>query len=309
MKKFFVMAMAAALLCGCEKELLSDAVSDGEEVSVQAQKTKKFTFTVKGDFGSLTFSGPDADATGVVDESTRGYLQADGKDMTDLWVFDFVGNACMQSIHQDDNTTEDFGRPTMNLALGSHHIYFVASRGDTPTLNTETNTITWGTVRDTFWKDYEVTVANTSNGNRAVTLDRVATKLKLTVDDEVPTGCATILVTPDTRYNGLNYKTGAPVEMLQTSTTQEITVPSSYIGTTGGLVLSIFSLSSSAEWTTGVSIVAKDGNNSVIGSAAIDDVPLKANRATESHGNLFVSGGTMSTSLNSEWLTAVTGVW
>ena len=306
MKKFFVMAMAAALLCGCEKDLVSDAANGGEEVGVEVQKTKKFTFTVKGDFGSPTFSWPEGDTSGTV---TRGYLQADGKDMTDLWVFDFVGNACMQSIHQDDNTAEDFGRPTMNLALGSHHIYFVASRGDTPTLNTETNTLTWGTVRDTFYKDYEVTVANTSNGNRAVTLDRVATKLKLTIDDEVPAGCATILVTPDTRYNGLNYKTGAPVEMLQTSTTQEITVPSSYIGTTGGLVLSIFSLSSSTEWTTGVSIVAKDGNNSVIGSAAIDDVPLKANRATEYHGNLFVSGGTMSTSLNSEWLTAVTGVW
>ena len=309
MKKFFVMAMAAALLCGCEKDLISDAVGDGEEVSVEVQKTKKFTFTVKGDFGSLTFSGPDADATGVVDESTRGYLQADGKDMTDLWIFDFIDDQCVNSIHQSDNTAEDFGRPTMNLALGSHHIYFVASRGALPTLNEEENTITWSTVRDTFWKDYEVTVANTSNGNRSVTLDRVATKLKLTVDDEVPTDCALILVTPDTRYNGLNYRTGAPVEMMQTSTTQEITVPSSYIGTTGELIVSIFSISTTTEWTTGVSIVAQDGNNSVIGSAVIDDVPLKANRATEYHGNLFVSGGTMSTSLNSEWLTAVTGVW
>ncbi len=305
MRKLFVFVLAV-MLCGCEKDLISDAAGDGEEVSVEVQKTKKFTFTVKGDFGCPTFSWPEGDDSGTV---TRGYLQADGKDMTDLWVFDFVGNACVQSIHQDDNTAEDFGRPVMNLALGSHHIYFVASRGDTPTLNTETNTITWGIIRDTFWKDYEVVVATTSNGNRAVTLDRVATKLKLTVDDEVPTGCATILVTPDTRYNGLNYRTGAPVEMLLTSTTQEIAVPSSYIGTTGELIVNVFSISSSAEWTTGVSVVAKDGNNSVIGSAAIDDVPLKANRATEYHGNLFVSGGTMSTSLNSEWLTAVTGAW
>lgn len=307
MKKFFVMAMAAAIMCGCEKELLSDVANGGEDAeAVVTQKTKKFTFTVKGDFGSPTFSWPEGNNSGIV---TRGYLQADGKDMTDLWVFDFIGDQCVNSIHQSDNTAEDFGRPVMNLALGSHHIYFVASRGDTPTLNEDDNTITWTTVRDTFWKDYEVVVTTTSNGNRAVTLDRVATKLKLTVDDEVPTDCALILVTPDTRYNGLNYRTGAPVEMLLTSTTQEITMPSSYIGTTGGLILSIFSLSSSTEWTTGVSIVAKNGNNSVIGSAVIDDVPLKANRATEYHGNLFVSGGTMSTSLNSEWLTAVTGVW
>lgn len=305
MRKLFVFVFAA-ILCGCEKDLISDAAGDGEEVSVEVQKTKKFTFTVKGDFGCPTFSWPEGDTSGTV---TRGYLQADGKDMTDLWVFDFIGDQCVNSIHQSDNTAEEFGRPTMNLALGSHHIYFIASRGAFPTLNEDENMITWTTVRDTFYKDYEVTVANTSNGNRAVTLDRVATKLKLTVDDEVPTGCATILVTPDTRYNGLNYRTGAPVEMLLTPTTQEITVPSSYIGTTGELIVNIFSISSATEWTTGVSVVAKDGNNSVIGSAAIDDVPLKANRATEYHGNLFASGGTMSTSLNGEWLTAATGVW
>lgn len=59
MKKIFVMAMAAALLCGCEKDLISDAAGDGEEVSVEVQKTKKFTFTVKGDFGCPTFSCPE----------------------------------------------------------------------------------------------------------------------------------------------------------------------------------------------------------------------------------------------------------
>lgn len=46
-------------------------------------------------------------------------------------------------------------------------------------------------------KDYEVSVVSTSNGNRAVTLDRVATKLRLTVVDKVPDGCQDVKVTPD----------------------------------------------------------------------------------------------------------------
>ena len=158
MKRLFIMALAVATLTACEKEIITEeedeTVSDGSAI----EKTKKFTFTVKGDF------------TDEWKPVTRGYLSADGKDMTDLWVMDYVGGQLVQQIHQSDNTAEDFGRPVMNLSYGTHHVYFVASRGSSPVLNTTDGTITWSSVRDTFWKDYEVSVVSTSNGNRAVTL-------------------------------------------------------------------------------------------------------------------------------------------
>ena len=124
----FIMALAAAILCGCEKEIMSEStaanddattVSDGSPVG----KTKKFTFTLKGDFSS--------------DWKTRGYLSADGKDLTDVWVLDYQGGVLVQQVHQDDNTADDFGQPVMNLAYGSHHVYFIASRGQTATLDTD----------------------------------------------------------------------------------------------------------------------------------------------------------------------------
>ena len=298
MKKLFLMALAVCLVTACEKPIVSDEYTADTVVvddDGNAVPTKKFTFTIKGDFSDTW-------------KQTRGYLQADGRDMTDLWVFDFVGDECVQSLHQDDNTADDFGRPVMNLALGSHHIYFVASRGVTPTLNEIAKTLTWANVRDTFWKDYEVIVVSSSNGNRAVTLDRVVTKMRITVNDEVPADCATLTIEPETWYCGLNYTTGAVIAMSG-PTAHTVSVPSSYIGTSGDLTMSIFGFSGTTEWTTNVTITAKNGESAVIGSATIENAPFIRNRATEYSGNLFGSGGNLSASLNDAWLTANTGTW
>ena len=294
MKRLFIMALAVATLTACEKEIITEedaTVSDGSAI----EKTKKFTFTVKGDFSNEW------------KPVTRGYLSADGKDMTDLWVLDYVGGQLVQQIHQSDNTAEDFGQPVMNLSYGAHHVYFVASRGASPVLNTTDGTITWSSVRDTFWKDYEVSVVSTSNGNRSVTLDRVVTKLMLAFTDAISNDAFSINFTPATWYYGLNYKTGEPTAAT-TSQTIVTTLPDSYKGQSG-VVLSYFSISPSDEWTSNISLNSKDGDNHIIGQANITSVPFVRNRQTEYSGPLFTSGGSMSLSLNDTWATSVTGTW
>lgn len=295
MKRLFIMALAVATLTACEKEIITDeedaTVSDGSAI----EKTKKFTFTLKGDFSN--------DWKPV----TRGYLSADGKDMTDLWVMDYVGGQLVQQIHQSDNTAEDFGRPVMNLSYGTHHVYFVASRGASPVLNTTDGTITWSSVRDTFWKDYEVSVVSTSNGNRAVTLDRVVTKLMLAFTDAISNDAFSINFTPATWYYGLNYKTGEPTDAT-TSQTVVTTLPDSYKGQSG-VVLSYFSISPSDEWTSNISLNSKDGDNHIIGQANMTSVPFVRNRQTEYSGSLFSSAGSTTISLNDTWATSVTGTW
>jgi len=291
MKKLIVMALAAAFMCGCEKPVMDDAI----EVSVDSGSkvpTKKFTFTVKGDFGAAIF--------------TRGYLSADGQSMTDLWVFDYVDGTCVQTVHQ---TAEDeaWGRPVLTLGYGSHHVYFVASRGDGATLDDAGHTITWTGPRDTFWKDYEVEVVSTSNGNRAVTLDRVATKLRVTVNDEVPATCKAVTVTPERWYYGYDYVNGVAVASQQTK--RKVSVPESYIGTSGQMSVSIFGLSGADEWVTNVSIEAQDADGGVLGSATITGAPFKANRSTEYSGNLFGSAGGLDVSVSSDWDSPKTGTW
>ena len=288
MKKMLLMMLAGLLAAACEKPVLGLVEDESEDVKL----AKNFTFTVKGDFNAATF--------------TRGYLTSDGKDMTDLWVFDYVDGVCVQSVHQ---TAEDgaWGKPTMALAYGSHHVYFVASRGEGATLDADGHTITWTGPRDTFWKDYEVEVVSTSNGNRAVTLDRVATKLKITVNDEVPDGCAAVVVTPARWYYGWDYVNGVAVAAQQTE--RRVAVPESYIGTEGQMSVSIFGLSGADEWVTNIGIQAQDADGGVLGSATITGAPFKANRSTEYNGNLFGSAGGLDVSVNAAWENPKTGTW
>lgn len=291
-----LLLLAMVSLAACEKVEVVDGSTPEEWDEVEYKYTKKFTFTVKGDFGSATFNAP----------RTRGYLQADGQSMTDLWVFDYMDGKLSQSVHQtaDDDT---WGKPTMALAYGSHHVYFVASRGEDATLDADGHTITWTGPRDTFWKDYEVEVVSTSNGNRAVTLDRVATKLRVVVADEVPTGCAAVAITPARWYYGWDYVNGVAVAAQQTE--RRVTVPESYVGTMGQLAVSIFGLSGADEWVTNVAIQAQDAEGGVLGSASIVGAPFKANRSTEYSGNLFGSAGGLDVSVNGDWETPKTGTW
>lgn len=285
-----MMVVAAVLMCGCEKPVLWEDENADEYVA--DAPTKKFVFTVKGDFGAATF--------------TRGYLSADGQSMTDLWVFDYVGDECLQSVHQTAGDA-DWGIPKMSLAYGSHHVYFVASRGEGPTLDEDGHTITWTGPRDTFWKDYQVDVVSTSNGNRAVTLDRVATKVRIVVNDEVPEACKQVAVTPERWYYGWDYVNG--VAMASQHTERAVSVPASYVGTTEMLAVSIFGLSGEDEWVTNVSISAKDDGGNVIGSATITGAPFKANRSTEYSGNLFGSGGSLDVGISTSWDSPHVGTW
>ena len=321
MKKVMMAVAVCLTMTACEKAIVPESVNESEWWGVDSNiPTKKFTFTVKGDFGSPTFKDGDDGGGGVAMQSQRNgrngqsgrarrattYLNDESNQMTDLWVFDFVGDECVQSVHQT-TSDETWGQPQMSLTLGTHHVYFVASRGVSPVLDATAKTLTWASVRDTYWKDYEVTVVNTSNGNRAVTLERVVAKLKVTINDDIPTGAATLTCTPATWYYGLNYRTGEPCETVN-SQAMSVSIPSSYIGATG-LAASFFTFSESTEWTTDVTVAIKDGNGASLGSAVIDDAPMLRNRSTEYSGNLFSSGSLLTISINGDWLTPYIGAW
>lgn len=295
MKKIFSIAAALVVFAACEKlslDMPNDHIeSDNSGQNAQNDKSvKNFTFTIKGDFGSPTFS--------------RAYMQADGKDMTDLWVFDYMDGKCVQTLHQTP-ADEDWGTPKMPLLYGSHHVYFVASRGANPTVNDADHVISWATTSDTFWKDYEVTVVSSSNGNRAVTLDRVVTKIVLNILDEIPANASLMSVTPETWYYGLDYVTGNATDAQKKERTMSIA--DTYIGTSGTFAPYIYGLSGKQEWTTDISVVAKDKDGKVIGSVNIEDAPFKQNRSTEYSGNLFHPESDLEVQLSDTWTDAVKG--
>ena len=290
----FAIALMAVFLTSCSREDCPELHESRLDIGINGDSIgdlATINFVCRGDFEMRPF--------------TRS-LEADGKSMTDLWVLDYIGTTLAQQIHQVSTDT-NFGTPTLNLAVGNHHIYFVASRGIGAILDTDANTLTFATVRDTFWKDVAISVTASSNGSRTVTLDRCVTKLTIAFTDAIPEGASTINMTPSTWYYGINYTTGDPTAAIA-SQAITINIPASYIGQTG-IEASIFSFSSTKEWVTDVAIVSKKSDNTILGSASLTDVPLKRNRVTSFTGPLFSSNRTTAVSLSTEWLDNYASTW
>ena len=233
-------------------------------------------------------------------------LTADGKDMTDLWLLDYIGNELKQTIHQTESDA-DFGSPTVPLALGRHHLYFIATRGTGATFDTDTHTMMMDHVSDTFYKAVEINVGNTLSGTQAVELERIVTKLKIVLNDAIPEGADKVIITPDTWYHAIDYLTGEP-SAATTAQPFTISIPPGDVGTKGEQI-SIFGFSGSTEWNTGFSVVCKDSSGGVLGSATVGSAPLQRNRVTEFSGTLFSGSSSFSVSLLSSWDDSYTSTW
>ena len=291
-----VIALMAVCFTSCTRDDDPAAVGGSMRIVAEQPDTSDYAvinFICQGDFTLSTTP------------MTRS-LMADGKAMTDIWVIDYLNGMLTQQLHQTSDN-EDFGTPTLNLSVGSHHVYFIASRGKTPTLNTDAHTLTFGSVSDTFYKDYAIDVTGTSNGSRTVTLDRCVTKLTAVITDEIPTGAATFNITPTAWHYGIDYVSGNPTAATA-SQTITINIPSSEIGVTGEH-LNIFGFSADDEWTTDIALDCKTSGGDILGTATIAAAPFQRNRITIYSGPLFSAEGLTTVSLSTEWLDAHTGTW
>lgn len=293
-----IIAVSAILaaLTACTKD---DAPDGGARVSIYVNGDSLKDHRV------ITFACHDISivAMGADNASTTRATMSE-VNMTDLWLFDYIGDELQQTIHQTA-TDANFGTPAINASYGDHTIYFVASRGDTPTI--DGTTISWTKPSDTFWASRSITIAPSTSASQTVSLQRVATRLRLTVMDEIPATLAQICITPSHWYYGIDYLTGEATDDRQTERT--INVPASYIGTTGQLYANFYSMSPSSAWQTDITMKAKDGDGGVISQIGIADVPLERNRVTNYSGPLFSASRTSSVTADGEWGEDITGTW
>ena len=258
-----VIAAALVLLTSCSQEPTQTMVGQVNE-RADSMDVVEITF----DFPNITHQA-----------MTRGTLEA--ANMTDLWLFDFVGGSLVQTKHQQA-TDEGFGTVSVTTDTGTHTFCFVASRGSDATVTD--SEITWGKPSDTFWRSVTMAVTPKTGTAQSVELQRVATRLRVSVTDEVPSNLSKLVINADTWYCGLDALTGEPTAANERTAT--ISVPSSYAGTTGQLSASIFGLCSD-DYTTGVTVSAVDGSNATIASVVLTDVPMQKNVTTQYSGPLF----------------------
>ena len=277
-----VMAAALVLLTSCSKDpTLAGDVEDADTLQ---------TVVIRFEFPQVSQQA-----------MTRGSLS--DANLTDLWLFDYQDGELVKTIHQQA-TDDDFGTVAVSAETASHAFCFVASRGSEATVTD--GEIIWEKPSDTFWAKVTLNVTPQTATAQTVELQRVATRLRVSITDEVPTTLAKLSIVADTWHCGLDALTGEPTAANERTAT--INVPSSYAGTTGQLSASIFGLCSD-DYTTGVTVAALDGSNETIASVALADVPMAKNKTTQYSGPLFKRQQSFALTADDTWLDDVVLTW
>ena len=279
--KSFSLPVAFALAClvaaGCDKPQ-SETPTDAPADSTQMPQWED-TITISISFGD--------------DYRTRASL--DDAKMKDLWLYDYVGDSLVQTVHQS-STDAGFGSASVGITYGEHTFYVVASGGSEAT--TDGTTITWGKPGDTFYLAKTVDLQPSGDKNIPLELKRVATRLRIAPSDEIPADMASLEWT-GTWYNAFNYLTGE-ADGAQTSK-RSVSVPSSYLGTTGELTVAAYSMCPIAGYTTDIKITARRSDESIIREIDVNDVTFERNRLTLLSGGLTTSTRSFGISVDDAW--------
>ena len=267
------MALSAALLltaCG-EREMTEELTVRMTPTDSTKSKTITFTFGDRSD--------------------TRATLAE--LNITDLWLFDYMGDNLQQTIHK----TDDFGSVSLSLDYGEHTLCFVASRGSEPTVTAQT--ISWVKPSDTFWAALTMNVQPASSASQSVTLHRVATRLRIAITDEITSQMARLEVEPATWYYGMNIRTGEGTDARQQM--RSVAIPSSYVGTTGQVSALFFGLSPSTDWQTDIDVKMIGTDESVLGHVTLPSARFAQNLTSIYSGGIIGAGKSVTITADDTW--------
>ena len=301
MKKYLMWAMAGALtLASCEKvEIINGQDDAGDELTETGNttaadpKTKNKTAVVR-----FSVDQWDVSTEPMHGAKTRA-VTATEANMTDIWLMAYSADTLAAMVHQE-STDPNFGSITMNLKYGKYYFYCVSSRGINAVVDKVSKTITWGSVRDTFWNVDSLNIrANTSEStSKTITLSRVVGRAILQLTDVVPEGAQQVTFKPSHWYYGLCYLNGK--HTADSDAEIAVDIPDSYIGQQG-LRVSYMSLSPADDWTTSMEIAMKGAGDAVLGSVTLSDVLMGRNKTVTMTGALLSATRSLGVNLNDTW--------
>ena len=262
-----------------------------EDANNESEGVKEIVMHVGGIVWNYEDSGI-CDAPNKTNAATRA-LEANGEMMKELWVFDVIGDSCALVCKQTE-VDDKFGSVAMKLSYGNHRLAVVCSRGEGSDVDVSNGRIAWEKVRDTFWNVVDCDVAKTGSTDISVTLKRVAARMRVTVNDVIPSDLKTISISGEPWYKGIDVKTGEAIGGLSSvegvTDVSTLAVPSAYVGTEKKLAVSLWIMSKGNEWTENVTVKMLDDNGDVLSQSLCNGVPMQRNRVTNVAG-YFLSGG------------------
>ena len=214
---------------------------------------------------------------------------------TTLSYWDYLDGERIQS-----DTLSTFSPFSMNMLYGTHHVYFLAHSSEDGVM--EGMKYTPAKVTETFWEDFEIEADENLSGEQSVLMERVVSKVMVTVKDAMPSGVAKMRLTVDGHIPTLNLITGNGDASSASAYSITWNIGSEYIGRSG-LTFSVFTFTpeKDKEISVKVKIEALSASNEVIYSAEAPSVPLLRNRCTNASCRLFGRNSEMNFSVSNDW--------
>ena len=248
---------------------------------------------------------------------TRAQLTANGKAMTDLYIFDYEKQSgrLLQVLHQASNAS-DFAEPELTLDYGEHVLKVVASRSEASVLQTGDHTPypvtdnvltsisggdtpafwTSNKTSDSFGAVCEVNVGIGAAQRVDLTLDRLVAKLVVKSTDTFPVDCSTIEVSLN-EYRDFAWQTFDVIEAVKSQRTTDVSTLTGKAGTT----ISYFLLAPKRSYTTDVTFKVNRKGGTPYATFTVPNVPLERNKITTITGSLYNHAQGVSVSLNDQW--------
>lgn len=276
-----------------------------EDANDESNGVKEIVMHVGGIAWNYEDSGIcDTPSNGSRRETATRTLEANGEAMKELWVFDVIGDSCALVYRQTD-VDDNFGSVSMKLSYGNHRLAVVCSRGEGSDVDVSNGRIAWEKVRDTFWNVVDCDVAKTGSTDVSVTLKRVAARMRVTVNDVIPSDLKAISISGEPWYKGIDVKTGEAIGGLSSiegvEEVSSLAVPSAYVGTEKKLAVSLWIMSKGEQWTENVTVKMLGENGDALSEVICPGVPMQRNRVTNITGYFLSGGASGSIHLDDSW--------
>jgi len=297
MKKLLWAMAGALILASCERVEIVNGQDDAGDAPTQTENTKNKTAVVR-------FS---VDQWDVVTEPMTTRATAAEADMTDIWLLAYSADTLAAQVHQV-STDENFGSITMNLKYGKYYFCCVSSRGAQPVLDTKAKTITWGTVRDTFWNIDSLNIrSNTSEAtSKTITLGRVVSRVRLALTDVIPDDASKITMKPSHWYYGVNYWNGSAVG--DSDAEIGVTIPVSYVGR-NDLSTAFYTVSPADDWSIDVTAALRGSGDTTLGSVQVSNIAMARNASVTLHGGIIGTTRGIGIDMTTDWTDGGTTNW
>lgn len=307
----FLMMAAGVGFVSCTQSNGVMNTDDSQQTAAKAKAHVKLSISPTLSVSSSTMQSRKASLP-----SPRAALTAEGKALTDLYIFDYdkQTGTLLQVLHQTSDA-EDFAEPDLTLDYGEHTLKVIATRSTSPTLldaggadwtvsdnvltavgSTQPAVLTSTKTSDTFGAVQDITVG-VGKQSASIALDRIVAQLVVAPTDVYPDDAGDITTSLD-EYKAFAWQTFDVTEAAKNQRVYDASVNAGKQNKS----IAYYVLVPAQGYTSDISfIVGRKGSDKPYADILVPGVKLERNKITTISGGFYHHQKGVSVTVEDAW--------